>query len=71
MLMTTNREELITPVQFAQVATDLIDKVESPLNLRHREVSSVLSALRELGYSILTPEKTVPFTRADYAGFSR
>jgi hypothetical protein len=56
MLMTTKREEILTPVQVAKLATDLIDKVVCPLNLRHREVTDVLMALRELGYSIIAPE---------------
>jgi len=54
--MTTNREEILTPVQFDKTATDLLDKVVSPLNLRPREVTDVLMALRELGYLILSPE---------------
>jgi hypothetical protein len=52
----SEREEILTPVQVAQLATDILDKVESPLNLRHREVSAVLYALRELGCTILLPE---------------
>ena len=52
--MSMNPEELLTPVQFAQLATALIDKLG--VQLHHDEVTSVLRALRKLGYSILAPE---------------